>query len=333
MASPSSGQHGAESAQPSTDQQLAAFYKTVDKRVTAGVLCRFARDAELSAQAATQAEALFGDNSLVVARLRFCESDSLASLAYMASGAEQEVLLRKSWAVLLSLVNLLLRRLADNTLEPGFIREEELDYAAHVQASLCKAKNEPAPSPAELRELASAMGYNTLLNTMYRSLDLLTQPYWPTVQKRMLESFVLQGLDVIPRTAGIPADLITGEKHLVAIIKEDMKPRNYGSAFCNAVLRKWRSNAVSSVLQARGILQTGVAMSEQSDAEFDARQRADIATHGLRLPLLCQDGDYGQGVQSLRRVSLVGVLLPGTPGAGLEGAQKGVQREGGGAAG
>ena len=126
------------------------------------------------------------------------------------------------------------------------------------------------------------MGYRTLLDTMYSSLNLLKQPYWPTVQKRMVESFVLRGLDVIPRTAGIGAEQIAGEDNLVATIKEDMTPRNYGSAFCTAVLRKWRSNAVSSVLRARGVMQTGVAKHEQSDAEFDARQLADIAMHGLR---------------------------------------------------
>ena len=108
------------------------------------------------------------------------------------------------------------------------------------------------------------------------------EPLWPTVQKRMVESFVLRGLDVIPRTAGIPAGLIAHESNLVAFIKTRMTQRNYGSAFCTAFLRKWRSNAVSSVLQARGILQTGVAKSEQSRAEFDAQQRADIAEHGLR---------------------------------------------------
>ena len=117
---------------------------------------------------------------------------------------------------------------------------------------------------------------------MFRSLDLLQLPHWPTVQKRMVESFVLQGLDVIPRTAGIPADLITGEDDLVAIIKDRMTPRKYGSSFCTAFLRKWRSNAVSSVLRARGVLQTGVSNFEHTKAEFQARQRADVAMHGLR---------------------------------------------------
>ena len=93
---------------------------------------------------------------------------------------------------------------------------------------------------------------------------------------------MLQGLDVIPQTAGIAAGLISYEDDLVATIKGKMTPRKYGSAFCTAVLRKWWSNAVSSVLQARGILQTGVAKSKQSQAEFQVRKRADIATHGLR---------------------------------------------------
>ena len=36
------------------------------------------------------------------------------------------------------------------------------------------------------------------------------------------------------------------------------------------------------MLQARGVLQTGIAKCDQTLAEFDARQRTDIAKHGLR---------------------------------------------------
>ena len=61
-----------------------------------------------------------------------------------------------------------------------------------------------------------------------------------------------------------------------------MNPRDYDPAFCASVLRKWRSEAVSSVLRARGVLQSGIARSEQSRAEFEALKRADIAKHGLR---------------------------------------------------
>ena len=133
-----------------------------------------------------------------------------------------------------------------------------------------------------LNAFASTLGYTTLLIAIYDSLNLLLLPDWPAAQKRIVESFVLQGLDVIPRTAGIHADLIGGgEGALLASIRS-MNPQNYEPAFCAAVLRKWRSNAVTSVLQARGVLQTGIAKFEQSNAECEARQRADIAKHGLR---------------------------------------------------
>lgn len=59
----SSSRHGSARRQPSADQ-LAAFHAVLDKKLTAGVLCCHARNAELSATAATQAEAMFGDNSL-----------------------------------------------------------------------------------------------------------------------------------------------------------------------------------------------------------------------------------------------------------------------------
>ena len=189
--------------------------------------------------------------------------------------------MRRSFAALVSLIPLLLSRLEANTLLPGTNREEELDFEAHVQVAAFKASNEPAPPPAELRACASKMGYTTLLLAFHRSLNLLLYPLWPGDQKRMVESFVLQGLDVIPRTAGIPAHLIPDEQDLVALIETRMNPHTYGPFFCTAVLRKWRSDAVSNVLRARGVLQTGITKSEQSKAKFEARQREDIAKHGL----------------------------------------------------
>ena len=185
-----SSQGAARAAQP--PDQLGPFYKLVDKNTIAGVLSRHARNAELSASAAVQAEALFGgDDSLVVAHLRIGESQALTSLALRASGAEQDTFVRRAWVVLLSVLPLLLRRLEANTLLPGTVKEEELDYYVHAQVAAKKAKNEPVPSPAILRALASTMGYDTLVLTMYRSLDLLRLPLWPTTQKRMVESFVL----------------------------------------------------------------------------------------------------------------------------------------------
>ena len=61
-----------------------------------------------------------------------------------------------------------------------------------------------------------------------------------------------------------------------------MTPQNFEPSFRAAILGKWRSNAVAEVLRARGVLQTGMAAHEQSNAEFRARQRADIENIGLR---------------------------------------------------
>ena len=93
---------------------------------------------------------------------------------------------------------------------------------------------------------------------------------------------MLQGLDVIPRTASVPAEHVAAEEYLGAFIEEHVSMQHHGSTFCAAVLRKWRSAAVSNVLRARGVLQTGVAKAEQKRAEFDALQRADVTNHGLR---------------------------------------------------
>ena len=273
----SASQHGAE-----PPEQLACLYKLMDKAAVAGTLCRHARVAELSASAAVQAEALFGKNdSLVVANLRTGKSHSFTSLAVAASGAEQETLFRQAWTVLVSLIPQLLRRVEANTLLLGTVREEELAYYARMLASFWKATNKPIPPIAELRAVASLMGYITLLDAIFGSMNLLRVPFlWPVAQKRMVESFMLQGLDVIPLTAGLITSVMSGEGRLVEIFEADS--RDYEPAFYAAVLRKWRSNAVSSVLQARGVLQTGVVMAEQTRKEFEALKRADIAKHGLR---------------------------------------------------
>ena len=123
---------GTRGAPPLPDQ-LASFYKLVDKKIVAGQLGRHARDAELSALASVLAEALFGNDSLVVADQQIGESESLHNLALLANGAEQEALHRQAWALLFLVVALLLRRLAANTLLPGTIREEELEYIIYEQ--------------------------------------------------------------------------------------------------------------------------------------------------------------------------------------------------------
>ena len=140
----------------------------------------------------------------------------------------------------------------------------------------------PVPSPAVLRAFASTIGYNTLLDGLFRSLHFLSMPLWSPAQKKSVESFVLQGLDGIPRTAGVPENLIAGEHNVVMLIETHLSPQSHGSTFCAAVLRKWRSDAVSSVLRARGVLQTGVTQYKQNRVDYEARTRADVAKHGLR---------------------------------------------------
>ena len=121
---------GVSSAPPPPDR-LAVFYKLVDKKLIACVLSRFARAVELAAEAAMQAEALFADDSLVLARLRMDGSIELKNIACQASGAERRAYARQSWALLLSAIPILVRRLESDTLLPGTIREEELNYKAH----------------------------------------------------------------------------------------------------------------------------------------------------------------------------------------------------------
>ena len=240
--------------------QLAAFYKLADKAAIAGVLCRHARHAELSASAAVQAEALFGDDSLVVVDLRIRETDALMSLAVEASGAERVAFMRWSLlTVLLLIIPVLLRRVEANTPLPGTIREEEVDCEARAQALVMKTQGVPVPPPAVLRDVVSTMGYVALLSAIFRSLDLMLASSCTAAQKGMLEVFVLQGLDIIPRTAGVDDSLLTGEEDLVAFVEENMNPHNCEPDFCAAFLCKWHSHAVSSVLQARGVLHTGIA--------------------------------------------------------------------------
>ena len=234
MASSSVGRGDTNALSP--PDRLAVFYKLVAKKVIASVLSRHARAVELSAEAATQAEALFADDSLVVASLRMDGNQSLNSIAIRAIGAEGETYAHQSWALLLSAIPILQRRLESNTLLPGTIREEEMAYNAHEQAVCLKAKNKPVPSPAVLRAWASTMGYNTLLDVMFRGLDFLPCPWWPAAQRRSVQSFVLQGLDAIPLTAGV-AHTIAHEAHVVAKIERRMNPRDYDPAFCAAVLR------------------------------------------------------------------------------------------------
>ena len=139
---------------PPPPEEVAAFYALVEKRVTASVLRRHARCAELCEQAAKDAERLWGNNILVVADLRAGEACSLRQMARVStSSSEKEALRRRAWAILVPVHALLLRRLSDNTLLPGTIKEEEMTYSSRSQAFACKAHDKPVPSEAVLQGL------------------------------------------------------------------------------------------------------------------------------------------------------------------------------------
>ena len=264
-------------------EEVAAFYVLVENKATASVLCRHTRNAELSERAAKHAdERLWGEHSLVVAHLRVSETISLREVARASTSTSEQVALRwRAWATLVPVHALLLRRLADNTLLPGTIKEEEVTYYARSLAFTYKAMDEPVPSEAALQGLGVVLGYETLLKTVYQTLALLVELRGFALPWESAHSFVLTALDAIPQTATMQYKL-ANESALVAIMESHMNPQNFEPSFCVAVLRKWRSNAVADVLRARGVLQTGVAANKESVAEFQARQRADIEKIGLR---------------------------------------------------
>ena len=251
--------------------------------MTAGVLCRYARCAELSERAARHAQRLWGEkNSLVVAELRVSEAASLREMANAStSSTEQEALRRRAWAILVPVHALLLRRLADNTLLPGTKTEEEVTYCARTQAFARKAKDETVLSEAVLQCLRVVFGYEALLNAVLHTLALDIELPGSALPQESARSFVLTALDAIPRTATMQIKLPI-ETGLVAMIETNMKPQYFEPSFCAAVLRKWRSSAVADVLRARGMLQTGVTTYQECVAAFEARQRADIEKIGLR---------------------------------------------------
>ena len=136
---------------PPPPEEVTAFFTLVERVVAAGVLGRHARCAELADRAATHAERLWGDNSLVVADLRLLEAGSLRELAFSSTSSSEEVaLMQRAWALLVPLHALLLRRLDANTLLPGTNKEEEVTYFARSQACGLRAKDLPVPPEAVL---------------------------------------------------------------------------------------------------------------------------------------------------------------------------------------
>ena len=264
---------------PPPPEELAAFYALVEKQVTAEVLSRDARCAELPERAATHAERLWGKNSLVVAHLRVYEATSLRDVALTSTSLEKEALYRRAWAILVPVRALLLRRLADNTLLPGTIKEEEVTFYARWHTFLWKAKGKLIPS--ELQGSGVVLGYTTLLTAVLLTLALLAELRGSALPWKSAHSFDLTALDAIPRTATMQ-NRLQREADLVMLMETRMKPQYYEPSFWAAVIRKWRSSAVADVLRARGVLQIGVAVTQESLANFEALQRIDIEKIGLR---------------------------------------------------
>ena len=142
---------------------------------------------------------MWGNNSLVVADLRASEAAAIQSLA-STSSSEQEGLCRRAWAILGPVHDILLRRLADNTLLPGTNKEEEVTYFARSQAFAFQATGKPVPSEAVLRVGCVVLGYETLMKAVYHTLALLMMRGF-ALPRESAHSFVLTALDTIPRTA------------------------------------------------------------------------------------------------------------------------------------
>ena len=266
---------------PPPPEEVAAFYVLIEKRVTAGVLYRHTRCAELCDRGAKHAERLWGENSLVVAHLRVSEAGSLRGMADTSTSSSEKAALRqRAWATLAPVHALLLHRLADNTLLPGTMKEEEVTSDARTQAFVCEVMGKSVSSKV-FQGLDAVLGYETLLEAIFNTLNLAVELQGSALLRENAHSFVLTALDAIPRTATMQRRLLS-ETDLVATMETRMNPQNFEPSFCATVLRKWRSSAVADVLRARGVLQTGVAAHQQIHAESEARRRADIEKVGLR---------------------------------------------------
>ena len=280
----SAQQLGAERAQPSR-ARTAALYEDVDRMVAAVLLKRNARAAELAERAASKAEALYAPDSLVFANLRVELVWQVLSLMAHASNAEKDDLLRRAAAALLPVTALVQRRLIAGALLPGSVRKDELECDVHAQACLWKHQRQPVPAEAHLRRAAVSIGYEVLIKAALRCLqvvDIHASAALAPADVEAMEAFFLAALDVIPLTAAIRFD-IGADIALAAHIERFMNAQHFKPAFCDAVHRKWRSDAVQNVLRARaGGIHNAIAQQTQGDAEYAARQRADVTTIGLR---------------------------------------------------
>ena len=263
-------------------RRLVALFALAERATTAGVLGRDAHAAELYERAALLAEALCLPDSLAVVHARHGQVIAIRnSSCGMPPGPAKDELRRRAWALLLPLHAPLLRRAAANTLLPGTVRREEVDYQIHAQAAVDKVKRASSNALAAQGDPAGQLvGFVTLCDVMAATLNGLPDSHWPAEECASAQAFVLAAIDFYPRTAGI-AQSTSSEAQMLAFV-ETMHERAYDPDFQDAVLRKWRSAEVSGVLRARGMLQLGTAVYDDSVTEFRARRLDDIAKTGLQ---------------------------------------------------
>ena len=181
---------------------------------------------------ARYAARLWGDNSLVEAQLRVTEAACLREVARAStSSSEQVTLCRRARTILLPVHALLLRRLADNTLLPGTIKEEEVTYCARRQAFVRKASDKPVLSEAVLQDAGVTLGYTTLLDAVFQTLASLMELREFELLRESAQAFVLTALDAIPRASTMRSRL-QSEEALVSLMETYMKPQNYDPSFC-----------------------------------------------------------------------------------------------------
>ena len=294
------------------------------------------------AHAIFQAEALFIEDSLIVANLQSVQARQLCLFKKGGRVADKEAACRQAWALLSPVTALLLRRLSKNTLLPGTCRKEEVAFATLLLKSSHKAQNTPqTPSLAALDERRSACyGYACLLSVAVDSLMLLTAPVWSLTERRVVQSFVLSALDVIPRTADNDFFYWTRESACAAC-GHTIRPisfrctllRSRIPCICFVEVEESCSDPCASVTECVDCWNREEPCDHRRIPRSAARRHRQARLSGVRFFFVRQGGALRQRVCFLLRLSLRVVLQRRAPGAGLGRAQKGMFNAGCGAKG
>ena len=165
-----------------------AFWKVFEASVKATRQLKTVRAAELSERAADAAAALYGADSLVLARI---QADAVLcfqiALGAMASTSARAVMQRKSLLHLRSTVELLQRRKAAGSPFPGRCRPEEEAFDRENRALLVQLGNyTESSSLPQLRQLNSCVGVRELAMTAQHAAHLLAVHCAMSVSERFL---------------------------------------------------------------------------------------------------------------------------------------------------